>query len=267
MPEGHSIRRLANQWERFVGETLTLSSPQGRFAEEANLLSGTRLIATHAHGKHLFLEFEQSRYVHIHLGLYGKFTWHKTTTPPEPRPTVRLRTIHSRGALDLSGPTRCELLDEAGKQAIHARLGPDPLHPQATLEPVKAWLAKSTWPVGKTLMEQSKIAGIGNVYRAEILFILGINPHRATSAVTEAEWDRLWAVARTLLEEGTRVGRIVTTAKAMPRPKGVPEGQGFNHRTYVYKRTGQPCVVCGTPIVAEDMASRTLYWCPVCQAT
>lgn len=266
MPEGHSIRRLADQWQELVGERLTLTSPQGRFSSEAAQLTGRKLVATDAHGKHLFLEFEGKQYVHVHLGLYGRFRWHRTANAAEIG-AIRLRAVGESRSVDLIGPTRCELLDEAGKQAIHARLGADPLRPADAIDPLLPWLKKSAWPVGKTLMDQSKIAGIGNVYRAEILFILALNPHRATSSLTAEEWQNVWVLARTLLKAGVaHKGRILTTARDLPKPVTLPPGTACADRTYVYKRAGEPCVACGTLIQQEEMDSRTLYWCPTCQA-
>lgn len=266
MPEGHSIRRLADQWDRYVGASFALSSPQGRFAAEAAALTPAKLVSTDAHGKHLFLEFEHGQYIHVHLGLYGRFRWHRTTTPPPVKGEVRLRAVTDNVTVDLSGPTVCEVLDSAGKQRIHDRLGIDPLRDTDTIEPLLPWLNKSTWPVGKTLMDQAKIAGIGNVYRAEILFMLGMNPQRETSTVSNDEWRQLWTLARTLLRAGVEQGRIITTSRTLPPPVTLPPGTQCADRTYVYKRTEKPCVACGTAVQEAELASRTLYWCPTCQA-
>lgn len=267
MPEGHSIRRLADQWEKYVGQQFLLASPQGRFGTQAALLSAKRLISTDAHGKHLFLEFEGKNFIHIHLGLYGAFRWHHGTSTPAVRGAVRLRAVGDNVTVDLSGPTVCEVLDENGKSAIHARLGVDPLRSEDSIENLLPWLKQSSWPIGKTLLEQSKIAGIGNVYRAEILFLLGLNPHRLSSDLSEDEWREVWAMSRILLEAGVRhKGRIFTTAEELPKPANLPLETKFSGRTYVYKRTGEPCVVCSTAVLQQELASRTLYWCPTCQA-
>lgn len=267
MPEGHSIRKLADQWGTLKGQKFTVSSPQGRFQDEAKALSGGKLIDTHAHGKHLFLEFENKQYVHVHLGLYGRFVWYDTNKPPEPRATIRMRAISKNKSVDLSGPTKCELLDEAGKNLIHARLGPDPLHPEDTVEPILDWASKAKIPIGRTLMDQKRIAGIGNVYRAEILFMLAIDPHRETSSITKEEWNKIWDLSRTLLKAGVKHhGGITTTLPGLPEPVTLPKNTHCASRTYVYKRTGKPCVACNTPIEQEQMDSRTLYYCPSCQS-
>jgi endonuclease-8 len=265
LPEGHSIRKLADQWSKFVGQVFTFSSPQGRFAEEAKLLSGRRLVATDAHGKHLFLEFEGELSVHIHLGLYGRFFWH--SGEPEPVGAIRMRAVHGGQAIDLRGPTRCEVLTPEGVAAIHARLGPDPLRPADEVDPLLPWAATSAWPIGRTLMEQSKIAGIGNVYRAEILFILAMNPYKPTSEVTEDEWRQLWALSRTLLQAGVKhSGPIATALKGLPKPATLPPGTPCAQRTYVYKRTKRACVACGTLVEQKEMEGRRLYYCPHCQS-
>lgn len=264
MPEGDLVRKLANQWDEWAGEALLLTSPQHRFATEAAKLNNTVFQGAHTHGKHLFLEFQNELYVHIHLGLYGRFVFQSVST--KPRDTVRLRATLGSQAIDLSGPTQCETLDAEGKAKIHARLGPDPLRQGDSIESLLPWLKESKWPVGKTLLEQSKIAGLGNIYRAEILFMFGLNPHTANSAVRESEWKSIWRLSQDLLEASVaRGGSIKTTGKDSPLPLTVSK-RPSQTRAYVYKRTGAPCYGCGTPILQEEQASRTLYWCPSCQA-
>lgn len=261
MPEGHSIRRAADQWWARMGNAeLELSSPQGKFDVAA--LTDSVLTGTRAHGKHLFLDFGTNT-VHIHLGLYGRFRWSKEQSTPVGQ--VRMRAVSPQWTTDLSGPTTCEILDEEGVRKVQTRLGPDPLHPESNWREQEDFFKKSAWPLGKTLMEQSKIAGIGNVYRAEILFMEGLSPWLPTRAVTEQQWDRIWNLSRTLLSEGTRTGRIVTTAKNLPPAATLPPGTACATRSYVYKRSGEPCLACGQEIRSELFHSRTLYWCPTCQ--
>ena len=126
MPEGHTIRRLADDClDRFGGRAVRASSPQGPFAASAALIDGQELKETDAHGKHLFLGFPGAGWVHIHLGLYGKVAF-GAAPPPPPVGAVRLRLVGDEHVMDLRGPTACELITPAEKQAIHDRLGPDP---------------------------------------------------------------------------------------------------------------------------------------------
>lgn len=271
MPEGHSILRAANHWNRIKGQPLTLSSPQGRFSEEAAQLTGRPLDHAYAHGKHLFLEFSPEETIHIHLGLYGRHRWHRSPVP-EPRDTVRLRAEFqkgsAKGAVDLSGPTRCELLDSVGVQKILDRLGPDPLKLEEAPESFLAKMAKSKKQIGAILMDQSLIAGIGNVYRAEVLFMAGISPFAEARTIPSEQLAALWRLTRELMVHGVaHAGGIETIYANSPQPQMIPEKvrTACASRTYVYKRTGLPCVACGEPVLMEDYHGRALYYCGVDQ--
>ncbi len=155
---------------------MRVSSPQGRFAEDAALIDGRVLVRSDAWGKHLWHHYENGLVVHVHLGLYGKFT--ESPLPLEtPVGQVRMRMAGTEFGTDLRGPTACEVLHEPQVAAIEARLGPDPL--RADADPDRAWarISKSQKPIGALLMDQAVLAGVGNVYRAEILFRHGIHPN------------------------------------------------------------------------------------------
>ncbi|MFG3048782.1 Fpg/Nei family DNA glycosylase [Streptomyces sp. NPDC048202] len=267
MPEGHTIHRLAQDYaERFRGTTPLVTSPQGKFADAAELLDGAELTTTDAHGKHLFLGFRDSDWVHIHLGLFGKVAFGPAPAPP-PTDTVRLRLANDTAYVDLRGPTTCALITDAEKRAVHDRLGPDPLRPDA--DPAAAYrrISRSRTSVAALLMDQKTIAGVGNVYRAEVLFRHGIDPYRTGRDLTRAEWDAIWADLVALMRDGVRDNRIDTvrpehTPEAMGRPPRVDDHGG---EVYVYRRATLPCHICGTEIRTADLAARNLFWCPACQ--
>jgi formamidopyrimidine-DNA glycosylase len=175
---------------------------------------------------------------------------------------LRLRLQTESAWADLRGPTACELISPPERVAILARLGPDPLRSDA--DPERAWarISRSKTAIGALLMSQDVLSGIGNVYRAEVLFRHGINPYREGRAVGRAEWEAVWTDLCVLLRSGVRAGRIVTT-----RPTDRPRGRARREDSfYVYRRAGQPCRICGTEILVATMAARNLFWCPVCQA-
>ncbi|WP_240138666.1 Fpg/Nei family DNA glycosylase [Streptomyces sp. MUM 178J] len=267
MPEGHTIHRLAADYrERFGGRPVRASSPQGKFADAAALLDGAVLTDTEAHGKHLFLGFG-GEWVHIHLGLFGKVNFGDAPAPP-PADTVRLRLADPRSYVDLRGPTSCALLTDGEKQAIHDRLGPDPLRPGD--DPDSAWkrISRSRTTVAALLLDQKVVAGVGNVYRAEVLFRHGIDPYRAGRDVTRAEWTAIWTDLVALMREGVRENRIDTvrpehTPEAMGRPPRVDDHGG---EVYVYRRANLPCHICTTPVRTAELAARNLFWCPSCQS-
>lgn len=291
MPEGHSVHRLARQFTSvFTGERLAVSSPQGRFVAGAAQLDGGTMLSALAHGKQMFLHFDNDRVLRVHLGLYGKWSFggdaafRSASTrrsprgargpveitdddgqaqyvgPPDPFGAVRVRLVSEHGWADLRGPTACEVITAAEEKAVRAKLGPDPLQPRPDGSAFVRKVTSSITPVGIQLMNQAVIAGIGNIYRAEVLFLQGINPWRPGKQVREDEALGIWSDIVRLMRDGVKEGKIITTtAEARNgRPK-----RSAPH--YVYKRTGLPCRRCGTPILTAEMAARNVFWCPRCQ--
>ncbi len=270
MPEGHTIHRLARDHaERFAGRPVRVTSPSGRFAAAAALLDGSHLETTDAWGKHLFHRFEGDRFVHVHLGLFGKFLDHEVP-PPEPRETSRYRLIGESHAIDLVGATACDLLTADEVDGLVARLGPDPIRRDA--DPDRAWAAlqRRSVGIGRALMDQSVLAGIGNVYRAEVLFVHGLHPEVPARDVTRETWDAMWATLVEWLRRGVRQGRIITTDPSDLPPEhgrteiGRPRSRMRRDETlYVYKQ--EVCRRCGTSIRRWDLAGRWAYACETCQ--
>lgn len=260
MPEGHTIHRLArDQRPLFVGKKLRVSTIMERFAEQAALLDGRRLAAIDAYGKHLFYDFEDDVLLHVHLGLYGRV---RSGTEPAPEPVGALRVrIETKGSwLDLRGPAACDLLSPEERDRILARLGADPLRADAEPERAYARIVKSRVSLAQLFMDQSVIAGVGNIYRAEILYRHKIDPFAPGNTLDRETFDALWPDLSRLMRAGVRAGRIVTTDPA-DRPKSggrVARGASF----YVYHRTGEPCRRCGAIVQSALVAGRTLYWCP-----
>ena len=265
MPEGHTLHRLAKLHQRrYAGSTVRVSSPQGKFS--ASSVDGRLFRRAEAHGKHLFHVYGPDATVHVHLGLYGTFTEspHPVT---EPVGQVRMRLAGPTHWTDLRGPNRCEVLTDVEVAALRARLGPDPLRRDAKPDLANARIARSRQSIAVLLMDQTVLAGVGNVYRAEVLFRHGVHPLVPGNRVDRALWDDLWLDLTVLMRAGVKVGRIDTV-----RPEHLPEATGRAPRqdrhggeVYVYRRTGQPCLVCGTPVAAASLAGRNLYWCPTCQ--
>lgn len=261
MPEGHTIHRIARDHQRlFMGQTLSVTSPQGRFQTGAKKLNRKCLQRIEAHGKHLFYEWENST-LHVHLGLYGKFRKHRNP-PPEPRGAVRLRVVGEHDAFDLNGPNRCELVTAKQRQAIQARLGPDPLRRDADPEQVWQRVSRSKAPIGTLLLNQSVLAGVGNVYRAEVLFILKIAPERPGNSLSREEFDALWETLVELMQYGVKYNRIIT---ADPKTTGKTRGRmNQSQRLLIYKK--QSCPECGSEVENWELGSRTIYSCTLCQS-
>ncbi|RPF27749.1 Fpg/Nei family DNA glycosylase [Georgenia muralis] len=344
MPEGHTVHRLAHAFaELFGGHRLAVSSPQGRFADGAALLDGRALVGTEAHGKQLFLAFAgrgrltapgqhpplagpgerlpaavplaaaavdqdavegEPRWLRVHLGLYGSWTFDGdgsfraphaigaprrrvaeeevavrppgvpaasdgVWSPPAPRGAVRVRLLGEHGVADLTGPTACEVVTAQEKAAVQARLGPDPLRadgdPEAFVRAVRA----TRRPVGELLMDQAVLAGVGNIYRAEALYRARLHPLRAGRDVPAPRLRAMWADLRELMADGVATGRIVTTRPEHRNHLGeagdVAVVPDDDDRWYVYHRSGRPCLVCGAKVAEAEMAGRRVFWCPRCQ--
>jgi endonuclease VIII len=261
VPEGHTIHRLAiDHAAALAGQPVGVSSPQGRFAG-ADRVDGAVLDSTEAWGKHLFYRFEGERIVHVHLGLYGKFTGQPLPSP-EPRPTCRMRLEGEDVVLDLVGPITCRLVTPDEREDVVDRLGPDPIRPDADRERMWTALQRRRIPIGQALLDQRIVAGVGNVFRAEALFVHGIDPTRPARDLTRDEFEALWATLVVMLRRGVTDGRIITVD-----PKEIGTTRRKIRRadaTYVYKR--DDCLRCGTPIRRWDMAGRWAYACPTCQA-
>ena len=265
MPEGHTLHRLARLHQRrFGGAPVAVSSPQGRFADAA-VVDGRVLRGTSVWGKHLFHHYDGGPIVHVHLGLYGAFTeWpREDAVLPAPVGQVRMRMVGADYGTDLRGPTVCEVIDEGQVSDVLAKLGPDPLRNDA--DPSWAWnrISKSRRPIGALLMDQTVVAGVGNVYRSELLFRHNIDPLRPGREMSEAEFDAAWTDLVALMKVGFRRGKIIVV-----RPEhdhGPPSYGPGRPRTYVYRRAGEPCRVCGDSIRTAVLEGRNLFWCPTCQ--
>ena len=266
MPEGHTIHRIARDHSALlVGRALGVSSPQGRFGADAERVDGHVLERIEPYGKHLFYHWDTGEIGHVHLGLFGKYRISKVDadgTLPEPRGAVRMRLTTPEVAVDLNGPTACTVDPPDVRARILDRLGPDPIRRNSSPDRMIAKIARSHRRIGDLLMDQSVVAGVGNVYRAEALYVLGIHPERPGSDLDEAELIALWNTIQGMLRQGVKDGRIVTVSR---EDSGVPRGRRIPRRdaTYAYKR--DTCLRCGSEIHRLDIQNRTSYHCPVCQ--
>lgn len=301
MPEGHSVHRIANLFNTiFSGHTLRALSPQGRFSDGAKLLDNTTMHRSYARGKHLFGVFDDDRVLRVHLGIYG--AWNVTSAggaqqragapgasvvtsrglprvkrglsqhqakadfPPEPVGQVRLRLLDANFVADLRGPTSCEVLNPDEAFAVQKRLGPDPLVDDAEegkSEFVRR-MKKTATPVGLALMNQNVVSGIGNVYRAEILFRHRLDPFTPSKKLDEDALADLWDDWTHLLTDGVATGVMMTRDDLDDEGRHIALAQS-GHRYFVYGRAGLPCRVCGGDVEVVIAAARKLYFCPACQ--
>jgi endonuclease-8 len=262
MPEGNQIHRFAEQHAAaFAGKRVQVDSPNDGFPD-AEMLDGHKLLRVDAIGKHLGYNFGRDLILHVHLGMYGDFKEGKLPLPPV-KGALRLRIYTKTDWIELRGGTDTSIFSDAKWASLLKRLGPDPLISGSDPKPAFERIAKRVTPIGALLMDQSVIAGIGNIYRAELLFRARIHPWKPGKDVDSATLKSIWRDAQKLMSEGVKDTRYVTTlAKDRPHPRGpVREDE----ERYVYRRHGKPCFICGTKIERADLAGRTAYWCPNCQ--
>jgi endonuclease VIII len=257
MPEGHTIHRAAlDQRKMLVGKALEVSSPQGRFSVGADELNGQTCTAIEAYGKHLIYYFQLGSALHVHLGLYGQFRTAKTPAS-EPRGAVRVRLLSLSHVVDINGPNTCEVLDAAGLTALTNRIGPDVLRDDADREKAWAKISASRVAIGQLLMDQSVLAGIGNIYRTEILWRQKIHPALPGKFLDRSAFELIWNDAVKLLQIGVKYNSIITV-------DGVTKSKTrYGERVNIFAK--ETCPSCHSEIRKFEMAARRVFSCDTCQ--
>ena len=284
MPEGHVIHRLADEFTRIFGtQRLHITSPQGRFATEAELVDGSRLERAEAFGKHLFLHFDAAsdeHIIYIHLGLIGHLRF-EDREKVWGQIRVRIETLDDDGSSDgsssedttnlaanLRGPQWCRLITDEEYAIAVGKIGEDPIRDDANPRQVWAKVQRSKRSIGSLLMDQKLFAGVGNIYRAEVLFRHQQSPFTPGNAIDRSVFFAMWEDLVVLMRQGVVDGEINTvrdehTPEVMHRPARDDEHGG---EVYVYRRAGDDCYVCGSDIAMKAYEGRNLFWCPTCQA-
>ena len=261
MPEGHVIHRIAReQRPHFLNQPLAVSSPQGRFSKEARRLNGKQLTAIDAYGKHLLYRWQGGATLHVHLGLYGKFRTDEVPLP-EPRGAVRVRIVGKTHGFDLNGPNRCVLISSEEEEKLHSRLGADPLRKEADPTASFERIQRSRAAIGTLLLDQSLFAGVGNIFRSEVLYVLGIHPNRPGNSIETEQLQAMWKLFQDWFEISAKHNRIVTTRK--PGRRGSVSKLSREERLHIYKHGN--CGQCGHEVRKWVVGARTAYACESCQ--
>lgn len=257
MPEGHTIHRAARDHRRMLaGQVLGVRSPQGRFSAGAAVLDGRKCTDVEAYGKHLLYRFSGDDTLHVHLGLFGRIR--KAAQPAgEPRGAVRVRLESGTHVVDINGPTICELLDPPGVEALLKRIGPDALRPDADPDRAFARIAKSRAPIGRLIMDQSVMAGIGNIYRTEILWRQGIHPQTPGRAVSRDAFDAIWTDTVDLLALGVKKNAIITVNG------GTASRTRYRERVNIFGK--ETCPSCAASVQRFEIDGRRAFVCETCQ--
>lgn len=243
----------------FAGRVIRADSPNGRAGVAAAAIDGLRLRGIEAVGKHLLYDFGEGRYLHVHLGRFGNFV-DGPMPLPEPRGVLRFHLYTPEHWFELRGAIAIEPFDAAQRGLLAERIGPNPLDPAADAKAAYAKIGRSRSPIGALLMDQSIVAGVGNIYRSEVLYLVRAHPRAPGTSLRRKTWQAIWRELVRLMADGAKNGRIVTTA---PQDRRVPKGAvRRDDRFYVYRRAGLPCRRCGAAILSGSIANRNVYWCP-----
>lgn len=258
-------------WD-FAGEILvdpTIASANGRMGQTNQRGTDLGEPILDAAGENSLTSIGAPRRARVHVRMSEQTTGLADEGDQWPPPIVgqvRLRLMTEITCADLRGPTACELQTPEEVAATIAKLGPDPLVDDVAEgeERFTAVVRRKPTPIGLLLMDQAVVSGIGNVYRAELLYRARQNPHTPGRDVPEEAVRGIWRDWVRLLAIGVETGQMMTMDDLDPEAYRKAMASR-DDRHWVYHRAGLPCRVCGTAIVVEEVATRKLYWCPNCQ--
>ena len=259
---------LYGAWE-FSGQIsvgAATGAARGRRGQAGKAATTEDVLQTAADGEESLTSMGAPRVARLRMAEQEKLT-SLVDFPHEPVGAVRVRLLTDTAVADLRGPTACVVLDPSQAAEAVAKLGPDPMNdpPKKSENLFAATVLKKPTPIGLLLMDQHVVSGIGNVYRAELLFRARLNPRTPGREVPEATVRALWKDWTRLLKSGVELCQMVTVDRSGDEPYRTALVRR-SERNYVYHRTGLPCRVCGEHILMEAFGGRKLYWCPFCQA-
>lgn len=270
LPEVETVRRhLAATIPGRTVRSVKLSGKKLRSPVSRSIpkrLAGRTFTGVRRHGKYLLADLDGGLTLLSHLGMSGR--WLLREEPP----TRSLPHVHARirfedgSELWFQDPRRFGLLklvetSALGKQPDLRALGPDPIATPPTGESLYAMGRRARTPIKVFLLDQKRIAGIGNIYASEILYRAFVDPRRRASGLSAAEWQAIAGETTAVL--GEAIDRMGTTFSSYRTLWNEPGAYGEQLR--VYDRGGEPCRRCGTPIRRLVQAQRSTYYCPACQ--
>jgi endonuclease-8 len=273
MPEGDTLARIAIALRPYLAGRVVTGARARLPGPQVSRIVGQKIDAVDAAGKNLLIKFDGGLELRTHLGLHG--SWHRY------RPGETWRRPPSRAALVLEVPGAIAVcfdapvveLFERRAEVVHptiSMLGPDLL--DASYDQAEAVRrlrdpARAGTAIGEAILDQRAVAGVGNVYKSEILFMERVDPFAPVSSIDDETLERVLSTAREQLQANARsdapAGRS-TTVDTKTGKRLAPS------RLWVYDRAGRPCHRCGTLIQAGPQGTelpRTTYWCPSCQAS
>lgn len=271
MPEGPEIWRAADELHDALSEK-TVNDIHFAFDELQAFrekLMGRKVVAVEPRGKAILTFFDNDLAIYSHNQLYGKWFVVEKGNMPDTNRSLRLAIHNGSHSALLYSASEIEVLnsDEAEEHSYVAKLGPDTVHPETTLEEVRARFGKPEFVNRKLttlLLDQHFLSGVGNYLRSEILFVAGVYPHNRPKDCTEEELDKLAEAALRLSRRSYETGGFTNDPETVEALKW-ENVTGRDLRHFVYKRTGNRCYRCGSVIAEEQTGGRKIYYCPECQ--
>ena len=270
LPEVETVRRMLE--DCVTGRTIEQARLSGLALREpvsrtlTKRVAGRRIERLRRHGKYLLMDLDGGLTLLSHLGMSGRWLFHERAPAKAPRHVHARFAFRGGGALWFEDPRRFGLLrlvrtDQARRDRALRDLGPDPITTPPHPETLHALARGMKVSVKNFLLDQRRIAGIGNIYASEILHRAGVDPRRAAGRLAAAEWR---AVAREIgAVLGESIARMGTTFSMYRTVWG--EAGAFGDQLRVYDRAGEACRVCGTPIRRIVQGARSTFFCPKCQ--
>ena len=215
---------------------------------------GKTVLSIRTFGKHLVVDMDSGQSIRIHLGMSGRWV----VLPADRRApgSARLALTTQDHHACCFGAPKLEVGRTPAIEKLVSRLGPDILgvgfEPRELIERART---RNAGAIAEVLLDQKVIAGIGNVYKSELLFLVGIHPESPVSSLSDRELLEIASRAKTLLASNVRLGGRSTTGE-----------RGRGRETWVYDRAGLACRRCATAVVRTRLGDRVTYWCPSCQA-
>lgn len=265
MAEGHAVARWGDRLRQLTGERLLTIQTPPRWRDRAERLVDASLDRVVTHGKHLVLHFSNDWIIHTHAMQYGSWQIGPREEPLRKEAKfIRLRlTTPNHQAVFFHGPVMEVLsVEEFAAHERYNSLGPDLLHEDFDVAAVhRALRAQGRREIGDAILDQRIVSGIGNIYKSEGLFLAAIDPRRASRGITRGELESLFEDLIPLMHAGRQTFGMIET---LPPELRIEPWM----RTWVYRRRGQPCFVCATPIemIRQSEFERATYFCPRCQA-
>lgn len=272
MPELPEVETVRRSLLRLVGRTVARVATSGLALRApvdekrlARACAGARVDGVRRVGKYLLLDFSRGDVLLAHLGMSGRFLFADGDAPREPH-THAVFALDGGGELRYVDPRRFGFLracsaDEVAESPELRALGPDPLSRAFTVDGFADALSSSRTPIKSFLLDQSRIAGLGNIYASEVLHRAGVSPRRRADRLGRARAERLHRAIVEVL--AAAVSRRGTTFRDYVDADGARGGNQFH--LAVYDRAGEPCPVCNAAIRRVTQGARSTFYCPACQ--